>query len=90
MDDSFYAGGAKPFVADPFSPDMACLSFFNVSDTLCCLAPTKDATKVGDVGFVPPCELFCIFSTGDLGVCCLNACEASILRIRNPLCPNGR
>ena len=39
-------GGARPFVANPLSPHVVMLTFFNALDTLCCLKPTRDGMQV--------------------------------------------
>ncbi|CAN0258392.1 unnamed protein product, partial [Laminaria digitata] len=39
-------GGARPFLANPFSPHVVMLTFFNALDTLCCLKPTRDGMQV--------------------------------------------
>ncbi|CAN0150170.1 unnamed protein product [Scytosiphon promiscuus] len=39
-------GGARPFLANPLSPHVVMLTFYNALDTLCCLKPTRDGMQV--------------------------------------------
>ncbi|CAB1099217.1 unnamed protein product [Ectocarpus sp. CCAP 1310/34] len=39
-------GGARPFLANPLSPHVVMVTFFNAVDTLCCLKPTRDGMQV--------------------------------------------
>ncbi|CAN0028611.1 unnamed protein product, partial [Sphacelaria rigidula] len=39
-------GGTAPFVANPLSPHVVMMTFFNAMDTLCCLQPTRDGMQV--------------------------------------------
>ncbi|CAN0270047.1 unnamed protein product [Ectocarpus sp. 6 AP-2014] len=39
-------GGARPFLANPLSPHVVMVTFYNAVDTLCCLKPTRDGMQV--------------------------------------------
>eukprot|EP00752_Nemacystus_decipiens_P003596 g3315.t1 len=39
-------GGARPFLANPLSPHVVMLTFYNALNTLCCLKPTRDGMQV--------------------------------------------
>ncbi|CBJ32346.1 TFIID and SAGA subunit [Ectocarpus siliculosus] len=38
-------GGARPFLANPLSPHVVMVTFYNAVDTLCCLKPTRDGMQ---------------------------------------------